>query len=235
MKQIFTLISLLVFSQAYSQYKVTLEAPQYDSGKAYLAYHMGKSLNVADSGQMNAKGVVVFKGDKTLPGGIYSIVFPGRRLSADFFIDKGQQINIKADTTKLLEMAITGSPENDRFQAYQKFVAEKGPLVQQARRAYTSATNAADSAKYEAEFKKINKEISDYRNDIVTNYPESMMAVFLNAMKDPVMPEKIPVTRQDSIDNYQFYKNHYWDGVTFDAGRPLVSVAGTRKHSAMAA
>ena len=61
MKQIFTLISLLVFSQAYSQYKVTLEAPQYDSGKAYLAYHMGKSLNVADSGQMNAKGVVVFK------------------------------------------------------------------------------------------------------------------------------------------------------------------------------
>jgi thiol-disulfide isomerase/thioredoxin len=42
-----------------------------------------------------------------------------------------------------------------------------------------------------------------------------MMAIILNAMKDPPYPTKIPVTRQDSLDNYQFYKTHYWDGISF--------------------
>jgi thiol-disulfide isomerase/thioredoxin len=41
------------------------------------------------------------------------------------------------------------------------------------------------------------------------------MAVILNAMKEPPYPTKVPVTRQDSLDNYQFYKTHYWDGTTF--------------------
>ena len=42
-----------------------------------------------------------------------------------------------------------------------------------------------------------------------------MMAALLNAMKEPPYPTKVAITRQDSIDNYNFYKQHYWDGVTF--------------------
>ena len=41
------------------------------------------------------------------------------------------------------------------------------------------------------------------------------MAIVLNAMKEPPYPTKKPETRQDSLDNYQFYKTHYWDGITF--------------------
>ena len=42
-----------------------------------------------------------------------------------------------------------------------------------------------------------------------------MMAALLNAMKDPPYPATPPVTHQDSLDNYYYYKAHYWDGVTF--------------------
>ena len=42
-----------------------------------------------------------------------------------------------------------------------------------------------------------------------------MMAALLNAMKDPVYSSKIPVTKQDSVDNYNEYKKHYWDGISF--------------------
>ncbi len=41
------------------------------------------------------------------------------------------------------------------------------------------------------------------------------MAIILNAMKEPPYPSKVPVTRQDSVDNYQYYKSHYWDGISF--------------------
>jgi thiol-disulfide isomerase/thioredoxin len=46
-----------------------------------------------------------------------------------------------------------------------------------------------------------------------------MMASLLTAMKDPPYPTKVPVTMQDSMENYQFYKTHFWDGITFMDGR----------------
>jgi len=42
-----------------------------------------------------------------------------------------------------------------------------------------------------------------------------MMAILLKAMRESPYPEKQPITRQDSLDNYNFYKAHYWDGISF--------------------
>jgi thiol-disulfide isomerase/thioredoxin len=42
-----------------------------------------------------------------------------------------------------------------------------------------------------------------------------MLTALLVAMKDPVYPTTTPVTKQDSIKNYNEYKKHYWDGITF--------------------
>lgn len=46
-----------------------------------------------------------------------------------------------------------------------------------------------------------------------------MLAALLNAMKDPKIPPGNPVTHQDSINNYNFYKSHYWDGISFTDDR----------------
>ncbi len=217
MRTIFTLlISLLVFKHSSAQgFLVTLNAPGYQSGLAYLTYHMGKNLNVADSAAMNNKGEAIFKGKANLPPGIYAIVFPGKNLTADFFIDKEQTISIFADTTDLANMKVTGSKENSLFQQYQKFAASKGALLQKERVAYNNAKTKSDSALHEANYTRYNKEMNDYRENIIKTQPQSMMASLLNAMKDPPYPTKIPVTHQDSVDNYNFYKAHYWDGVTF--------------------
>ena len=73
-------------------FKVTLKTPNYKKGIAYLTYHMGKSLNVEDSAAVNNKGVAIFTGKRRLPGGIYSIVFPGKDKSFDFFVGTEQII-----------------------------------------------------------------------------------------------------------------------------------------------
>ncbi|MEP7163074.1 MAG: DUF4369 domain-containing protein [Ferruginibacter sp.] len=210
------LIALLAFKHSIAQgYLVTLQAPGYQSGLAYLTYHMGKNLNIADSAAVNNKGVAIFKGDTKLPPGIYAIVFPGKNLTADFFIDKEQTISIFADTTDLPNMKVTGSKENALFQQYQKFVATKGVLLQKERTAYNLSKTKSDSALHEANYTRYNTELNDYRENIIKTQPQSMMAVLLNAMKDPPYPTKIPVTHQDSLDNYNFYKAHYWEGTTF--------------------
>lgn len=217
MRTTFTLlISFLVFKHSSAQgHLVTLHAPGYQSGIAYLTFHMGKNLNIADSAEVNKNGTAVFKGDNSLPAGIYAIVFPGKNLTADFFIDKEQVITITADSTDLPNMKVIGSKENLLFQEYQKTAAVKGRLLQMERAAYNASTSKADSVLHELNYTRYNNELNDYRENIIKNQPKSMMAVLLSAMKEPPYPSKVPVTRQDSVDNYNFYKAHYWDGITF--------------------
>ncbi len=198
-------------------YKVTLQAPDYKSGIAFLTYRWGKNLNIQDSAAVSNEGVAVFKNSKPVPPGIYAIVFPGKNLTYDFFIEKDQDnIVIKAtDTLKMDKTVVTGSKENGLFQEYQQYIAVKGAQMQKEKEEYNRSKTKKDSTLHEENYNHYNKELTEYRDNIVKTHPQSMMAALLNAMKEPPYPTKKPVTRQDSLDNYNFYKAHYWDGITF--------------------
>jgi thiol-disulfide isomerase/thioredoxin len=216
-KILFTLgIATLSGNLPAQSFHVSLQS-NLQSGIAYLTYHMGGSLNVEDSAAISKTGHAVFKGNKTLPPGIYAVVFPGKRLSADFLIgkEKVQNISIKADTNNLINMEVKGSPEDVLFRQYQQFVGKQGKLLNEERQAFLNAANSTDSAIHEKKYMEYNTELNNYRMNIVTQKPNSMMAILLSAMKEPPYPSKTPVTRQDSIDNYQYYKSHYWDGISF--------------------
>ena len=221
MKRFFTCLFLGVFLNGVhaQEFKVTLIAPQYQTGLTYLTYHMGKNLNIEDSTIIN-NGKAVFMGKRTLLGGIYAIVLPGKTKSVDFFIDKEQDITVKLDTTDLLnKKIITGSKENDLFYQYEKMIADKGAKLEMERQAYKISTTKKDSALHEANYTKINKELNDYRDDVIKNHPNSMMTLYLKAMKEPEQLNKKLVTHQDSLDNYYYYKAHYWDGISFNDDR----------------
>ncbi|HRD58291.1 MAG TPA: thioredoxin-like domain-containing protein [Ferruginibacter sp.] len=216
-KILFTLLTAFVSTTILAQgYNVRLQS-NARQGFAYLTYYSGAGLNVEDSAAISNTGLAIFKGNKTLPPGIYAVVFPGKRLSADFLIGKNntQQISIKADTNQLASMQVSGSAEDVLFREYQHYVAKQGKLLNDERAAYMSASNAADSALHEKNYKTYNAELNSYRMNIITQKPNSMMAILLKAMRESPYPEKQPITRQDSLDNYNFYKAHYWDGISF--------------------
>lgn len=218
MKQyILLLATMFCLTTVRSQhFTVTLQAGQYQSGIAYLTYHMGKNLSVEDSAAVNNKGTAVFTGKRKLPPGIYAVVLPGKSKSVDFLIDKEQVITVKIDTTDLLlKTIVTGSPANVLLQQYQKTIAAKAQLLDAEKKAYSASTTKADTALHEANYNQLNKELNDYRDNIIKSLPASMMAVLLNAMKDPAVLNNKPQTHNDSLQNYYYYKTHYWDGITF--------------------
>ena len=188
-------------------------------GYAYLTYYFGNNLNIEDSAAINNKGEALFKKDKVLPGGIYAVVYNDKKISTEFLVDKQQNISIVASMAKPAEALITGSDENVLFRQYQLFVNEQGQKLNQERLLYNEAKNAADSMLHEKKYAALNKELNDYRLKIVTEKPSSMMSSLLEAMKASPLPQNQPITRQDSLDNFQFYKSHYWDGITFMDGR----------------
>ena len=206
----------VIATSAKSQYQVTLLTPNYKSGLAYLTYYFGKNINVEDSAEVNIKGIAIFKKKTKLQPGIYSIVFPGKTKLVDFLVDKDQVITIKADTTDLLyKTIVTGSKENVLFQQYQKFIFSKGPQLQAEQMAYNNSKTKADSILHENKYQQYNKELNQYRENTIKQYPTSMLAVLFKSMKEPVVLITHPITKQDSINNYAFYKKHYWDGITF--------------------
>ena len=208
-----SVFTTLGFTQGY---QVTLLAPQYKSGIAYLTYYMGANLNVEDSAAVSNTGIAIFKGTKKLSGGIYIIVFPGKRLRTEFLIDKEQKITIKTDTTDFLNKTfVTGSKENVLYVKYQKFVAQKGKQLEEERKAYAASATKADSLLHEKNYNQHNTALNTYREGVIKNQPNSMMAALLKAMKEPAVITNNPITRQDTINNYNYYKAHYWDGVTF--------------------
>jgi thiol-disulfide isomerase/thioredoxin len=198
-------------------YKVTLNTPQYKSGLAYLTYYYGKNMNVQDSAIVNSKGVAVFEGkDKILPG-VYTIVLPGKTKLFDFLIAKKQIINISVpDTADILNtVAITGAEENGLFQQYQKYASAHGRLLQSEMQVYRTSTTKEDSTAHEKKYKELNDELNIYRDNIIKDHPESMLATLLISMKPVPVLYSDPATHEDSVANFQYYKKHYWDGITF--------------------
>ncbi|MEO9032969.1 MAG: redoxin domain-containing protein [Ginsengibacter sp.] len=210
-------IFLAVSSASFAQgYKVILQTPNYTSGIAYLTYYYGKNINIEDSAFVSNKGIAEFqKKEKLLPG-VYSIVFPGKNKLFDFLVDTEQIISIKADTADLInKVTVTGSKENILFQQYQKYVASKGINLQKELTAFKTSKNKQDSLLHEKNYNDLNKELNDYRDKVIKENPESMLAALLTSMKEPKILNAKPVTREDSLNNYQYYKKHYWDGITF--------------------
>jgi thiol-disulfide isomerase/thioredoxin len=207
----------LITSSAYTQgYQVTLKAPGYKSGITYLTYYMGGNFNIEDSAAIGNNGVALFKDTGKLRPGIYAIFFPGKQLRTEFLVGPEQMISVTADTSDLVNKTIvTGSKENILYDQYQKIASSKGRLIQQERQAYMAAATKADSALHEKKYTTLLKELNEYREGIIKNQPQSMMAALLIAMKEPVYPDKIPLTREDSVYNYTEYKKHYWDGISF--------------------
>jgi thiol-disulfide isomerase/thioredoxin len=216
-KYLIFLFTALTTASANSQgFQVTFKAPGYTSGIAYLTYYMGNNFNIADSTAIGNNGIAIFKDSVRLAPGIYAIFFPGKTLRTEFLIGEEQVISVTADTSDLVNKTIvTGSKENILYDQYQKIAASKGRQMQQERQAFAASVTNADSVLHERKYNVLLKELNDFREGIIKNQSKSMMAALLNAMKEPPYPTKIPVTRQDSIDNYNEYRKHYWDGISF--------------------
>ncbi len=187
----------------------------------YLGCHYGKYKNLADSAWINENSQGVFKGSAKLPGGIYFIVSPQKTLLFELLMDKEQHFSIKADTARPEIITITGSAENQVFQQYTQFLAQKTPVLIILQKQLSGAKAAKDSALIQAELLKRNKELTDYREDLMKKHPSSMLAIFFQTMKRPEIPAipKLPNGRPDSSYPYRFVKQHWWDGVPFDDDR----------------
>jgi len=214
------LISAVAFSQEGYEIKVTFKP--FKNQYIYLGHYFGKTYPIIDSALLNDKGEAVFKGTKKLNGGIYLIGYPNKAGFFEILVDKNQKFAVKADTGTIANGAdFENSPDNTLFHQYQQQMGSTGKRISDLQQQLKNAAGKTDSARLIAELTKADKEVRDFREDLIKKNSGSLLAVLLVAMREPELTGSLknPKTKEDSLAAYNNYKGQYWDGVNFWDGR----------------
>jgi hypothetical protein len=214
---VLSLLLLSAFSQS-TGFAIKANIKPFKSGYLYLAYHFGSKQYLIDSAAIDAAGNALFKGDKKLQGGVYMIVYPQKNGWVECIIDQQQQFSVQADTANLVKgLNYTGSTDNQLFGNYQKKSFETGNAVNILRKEMTGKPGepAYDSAN--ARIRRLSIEMQQYRDNLQKNNPKHLLSSIFNLLKDPTVPgaDKHPGGKFDSVFAYNYYRDHFWDGISF--------------------
>jgi len=202
---------------AASAYNIAFTLTPYKNTKVYLGTTMGKNYILVDSTIVNAQSSGVFKGKTKLVPGIYFFVSPNRSKLFDFLVDEPQHFTVIGDSAAPEPASITGSAENTLFLNYTKFLSNIGPKLSDLDVQLKDPNiNKEKAAGIKQQITAYNKQMNDYRKDIIKNHPNSLLTVLFNLMKFPEVPPHM-----DSTQVGYYIKEHYWDDVAFNDARIL--------------
>ena len=231
-KYIFTLLSVFILSNSYSQqinllksnenntYEIKGEIIGLQDTSVMLAYYFGGKQYATDTA-FSENGKFIFKGDETLDGGMYLIVLPNQQYF-DLVISE-QQFSFKTNLNSLVEsMKFTNSKENTPFYNYLKFITTQQKLVSPLREKQKTASEKEKEA-INAEIIKIDTEVKEFKDQFEEEYSDIFFTKVIKATTEPEIPEapKELSKEEKQIFQFEYYKEHYWDNVDFTDERIL--------------
>ena len=211
-------LSVHFIGAAQSAYEIKANIKPFNKGYFYLAYHFGSKQYLIDSAKIESTGDAVFTGTKKLQGGVYLIVFPEKNGWIECMIDKDLRFSMKADTSKLLQsIQFEHSADNTVFTSYQQKSYELGSQINELRKKLIGKAGDAAYDSISNIMKTLGQSMQDYRIDIQKKYPNSLLTSIFNILKDPEIPPASthPKGKYDSVYAYNYYKDHFWDGISF--------------------
>lgn len=185
---------------------------------AYLVKYTFDQQYIADTCKVIKNGLIQFKGKNDLDKGVYTLVSDAKSIYFDFFINEGQKFTMSTDAEDVVaNLKVAGSKENDLFFSYIKYITSKNGDFAKIRE-QTKGMNKADSTKHMNEkIKQLNEEVRKYDADFMQKVKGSFVYDVLNlkSEKEPTDVPKAKNGRPDSVYQYYYYKNHFFDGIDF--------------------
>lgn len=227
MKRAVLAILLFSISQFRAQtqgYEIKINIKGAPDVKFYLAKYYFDQTVMVDSCKNTKPGVGTFKGDKALDRGVYILVSEGKGRYIDFFVDDSQKFAINADIADMIStINAAGSNENNQIFSYAKFMTAKEKEYK-SKLEQTKGKSKADSTKLMTEAQqKIAKDIQVWEADFLNRNKGTFVYDFIN-LKTEKTTTNVPMAsngRPDSLYQYYYYVDHYFDGVNFKDERIL--------------
>lgn len=229
-KLLFLLVSSLLLQTAIVRaqgYNIKVSVAQMPKQKVILANYFEGKLFAVDTAQLNETGNGSFrKTDRKLARGMYILLFSPSNFF-DLIIGDNQNFSIKTDTVNTLNtIQFTGSPENQAFLNFQKFMTsqnQKTRKISEALEKDPNKSNPDTKQKYIDQFKQAETEVNEYITNLCKQFPGTALATFANFTRTPQIPdfsEQVPEGTKDREMEirklgYYYNKAHYWDYTNF--------------------
>lgn len=213
MKKIVLLTVIMIASIGAQAQKIEFNIKGMKDTTIFLAKYLGPKLYYADT-SYSKNGVVKFDGKKH-PTGLYAVITPGTRYF-EFIIDK-EDVNMSVgDVNDMIgTMKVNKSVNNKVFYDYIMFMTEHKKKSQKLNAEYERADDARKE-EIKKEVKVIGEDIQKGQQKIVDENKGrfiSTMVLMSMDMKLPEPPKDENGVITDSSYVYNYYIEHFWDGV----------------------
>ena len=174
---------------------------------------------ISDTAKNVKNGQIVFKGKKDLDKGVYTVVSQEKTVYFDFFINECQNMTMTSEVSDIMgQIKAPNCKENEQFFSYIRYITGKNQDFNKTREK-TKGMSKEDSTKFMNEkIKQLNDEVKKYEVDFMAKVKGSYLYDVLN-LKTEKEWGKVPKNKADTIEQYYYYKNHFFDGIDFKDDR----------------
>jgi thiol-disulfide isomerase/thioredoxin len=229
MKKVYLLLFLAAFLshfQAQTGYDIKINFKGCKDSTAYLAKYFFDQLPIVDSCKHIKNGKIRFKGSEPLEKGVYFLANQERSsFYFQFIVDDNQKFTINGNASDVAASLSSDEKQNEQFFSYVKFMTEKNKemsgYLDQAKK-----MSKEDSAKFISEKQKsLNAQTTKFDADFVARNKGTFVRDLMN-LKNEKYATNVPKAsngRPDSVYQYYYYRNHFFDGVNFKDDRLLLT------------
>jgi thiol-disulfide isomerase/thioredoxin len=217
--------AFLTLSSIHGQgYEIGITVSNLRDTSLIIGHYLNRSMYPDDTLRLNSKGQGVFKGDNKLDQGLYIIYLPNTSYF-EIIMGNDQEFSIKSDTADFINtLAFEGSEENTIFLDFQRAMITLRNKADSLTNALRAQTSTSERNKLNGELQSINTERINLIGSIVKQHPDLFVSAFLKAtleieVPEPPRDEKGNIT--DSLWQYYYYRNHYFDNFDLSDSRLL--------------
>jgi thiol-disulfide isomerase/thioredoxin len=229
MRFILTILITMLCNNLFAQaYRIEVQIEGIKDTTLLLGYHFGDKKYVQDTAKVNSNGIAIFEGDSTLKKGIYLVILPSKTYF-EILVTENQKFSLRTSLSDLVDkLSFTNSPENGAFANYQRYMIEQQKIMKQYQEKYKAVSAKLDSVKIMQEkIKDLDKKVNGYWDNIIKEYPNTLLAIIVKSMKNVEMPEFSIPKNTKNVDSlkwvlgYRFNKAHFFDNIPITDPRLL--------------
>lgn len=217
---------MITFAVKAEGYLISMKWDGFQDSTIYLTHYYDSKVFIKDTLQLNEKGEGAFSGNEKLKEGLY-MIYLNNDTRFDFLLGNDQTFSLKTKSIDLLNnLSITGAKESEDFLYYQKYVKlkieQKNALVEQLK---SEDQELANNAKIEMD--NIDNDMKHFLDSSISSAGNNMLGLFLNAANSLVIPEPNVDPNHPKYDSiawfnaYNYRRDHFFDGISFDDERIL--------------
>ena len=209
--------------------KIKISGGFQDTALLLTSYY-GDKIKIIDTAYAVKQGEYIFKGENSLPGGIYMVVSTKKSKLFEFIVDSDQKFTLSTDKSNYpTNMKVSGSAENKLFYTYLIYNEKQYQLNKSLVKIIDSLkTVNVETLSYKSSLDSLNEVSKKYKIEIIENNKGTYVSSLLNSMRDIEIPDSIK-NSSDSTLTFKYYKQHYWDYIDLSDSTLLRSPVFMRK------